>query len=93
MKILSRAGAFAGDKDAAAAIRDDYLVPRLGAGQTCILDFQSVELATQSFIYALLASVIRNEPSDLSRIDFRNCNDSIQALIEIVSEYAQDEFE
>lgn len=93
MKVFKATGAFAGDKDAAAGIRADYVQPRLSANQSVILDFKDVELATQSFIHALLASVIRDDASSLERITFRNCNPSIQTLIGIVAEYAQDDFE
>lgn len=93
MKVATATGSFAGNKDAAAHIRETYLVPKLRAGRTAILDFSGVDLATQSFVHALIASVVRERPDDLQKIEFRGCNDSIRALIEIVVEYAQDEFE
>ena len=87
------AGDFAGDKDAAAKIRDDVLIPGLQSktDTRVILDFAGVDLATQSFVHALLSSVIRLQASDLERIEFQNCNQSIQDIIEIVAEYSQED--
>lgn len=93
MKIAVHTGPFAGDKDAAASIRDEYIRPNLANGNEILLDFHEVDLATQSFIHALIASVVREKPENLDYISFKNCNDNVQALIEIVVEYAQDEFE
>jgi len=93
MKVFELAGSFAGDKDAAASIRDEYLRPALSKGETVALDFTGVDLATQSFIHAMIAGVIRDDASNLDRIDFKNCNESVRSLVEIVVEYAQDEFE
>ena len=93
MKVIEYAGAFAGDKDAAAELREKYVRPALVKGGTAVLDFSGVELATQSFIHALIAAIVRESPSNLERIEFKECNDSIRSLVEIVVEYAQDEFE
>ncbi|NTW40536.1 MAG: STAS-like domain-containing protein [Cellulomonadaceae bacterium] len=92
MKVLSETGSFAGDKDAAAQIRDNYIRPTLARGKTVVLDFAGVDLATQSFVHALIAAVVREDPSSLSRVDFKNCNENVRSLVEIVVEYAQDEF-
>jgi hypothetical protein len=93
MKVFDSAGDFAGDKDAAASIRDDYIRPALANGKTVVLDFGGVNLATQSFIHALIAGVVRENPDNLDSIAFENCNESVRSLVEIVVEYAQDEFE
>lgn len=93
MKVFAKSGEFAGDKDAAAEIRDEYVRPKLARGEQVVLDFAGVDLATQSFIHAMIAAVVRDDPDNLDRIDFTNCNESLISLIEIVVEYAQDEFE
>ncbi|MDJ0321973.1 STAS-like domain-containing protein [Pseudarthrobacter sp. PS3-L1] len=93
MKIAEHTGAFAGDKDAAASIRDEYIKPTLENGKDILLDFEGVDLATQSFIHALIAAVVREKSENLDHISFKNCNENVQSLIEIVVEYAQDEFE
>lgn len=91
-KVKRYAGSFAGDKDAAANLREDVLKPGLAKNKVVLLDFDGVELATQSFMHALLAQTVRENPASLEHIDFRNCNDDIQALIEIVVDYAQEDF-
>lgn len=91
MKVSDSVGGFAGDKDAAASIRETYLLPNLRTGKEVHLDFESVALATQSFIHALLAQAIREDSAYLELIAFEHCNSSVQSIIEIVVEYAQDE--
>jgi hypothetical protein len=91
-KVSRYAGSFAGDKEAAARIRDEFLGPAVANHKTVTLDFGGVDFATQSFIHALLAHAIREDPSSLDLIEFKNCNEDIQALIEIVVDYAQEDF-
>lgn len=91
-KVRKYAGSFAGDKEAAARIRDEFLAPAVAKGKTITVDFDGVDFATQSFIHALLAHTIREDPSSLNLIEFKNCNDDIQSLIEIVVDYAQEDF-
>jgi hypothetical protein len=93
VRVADTAGSFAGDKDAAAAIRDSYLLPTLADGGLVTLDFSGVDLATQSFIHALIASAIRSSADALDQISFVSCNANVQSIIEIVVEYAQDDFE
>lgn len=93
MRVFTVSGEFAGDKDAAASIREDYIRATLAKGKRVVLDFAGVDLATQSFIHALIAGVVRDDPDSLDQVDFKNCNESVRSLIEIVVEYAQDEFE
>lgn len=92
MKIHASTGPFAGDKDAAAHIRETYILPTVEKSQSAVLDFVDVELATQSFIHALVASVVRQDPDALDVIEFKNCNQQIQDIIQIVVEYSQSEF-
>lgn len=93
MRVYDHTGAFAGDKDAAAEIREQYLRLSLVRNKRAALDFSGVDLATQSFIHALIASVIRDSTDNLDLIDFMNCNENVRSIIEIVVEYAQDEFD
>ena len=93
MKIVQKTSDFAGDKDVAAEIREDYIKPTLARGKNVVLDFAGVDLATQSFVHAMIAAVVRQDPGALQKIDFKNCNESIKSIIEIVVEYAQDEIE
>jgi hypothetical protein len=93
-RVYDYCGAFAGDKEAAARIRRQVLIPAIDGGtdEVLILDFDGVEFATQSFIHAMLAEVIRKSPEILDTIGFTNCSRSIRNLIEIVVEYAQEDF-
>ena len=93
MRIYASVGPFAGDKDAAAHIRETYLKPEIMKGNVALLDFADVNLATQSFIHALIAAVVRNDPDSLDKINFSNCNDEIRSVIQIVVDYAQNQFE
>lgn len=93
IRVVQFAGTFAGDKDAAARIRQEALVPALERNQDVILDFKDVDLATQSFVHAMLAAVVRDRPASLEHIMFENCNESIKSLIQIVVEYAQQDLD
>jgi hypothetical protein len=90
--IAERAGSFAENKDVARSIRVEELEPALASGEEVRLDFGGVELATQSFVHALISSVIRARGADvLDHIDFRDCSETVQGVIEIVVEYSQDD--
>jgi STAS-like domain of unknown function (DUF4325) len=92
IKLLDNVGDFAGDKDVAAALRTDTLEPAMLAGTPVVLDFEGVELATQSFIHALISELVRATKFDaLKLIEFRHCSESIRELIEIVAEYSQED--
>jgi hypothetical protein len=80
--------ALAEDKDAARHIRERVVLPALAVGQTVTLDFRNVELATQSFIHALISAPVREYGADaLKHIKFKNCTDDVQSLIITVLEY------
>ena len=55
------------------------------------LDFENVDSTTQSFIHALISDLIRHYSIDvLERIYFKNCNEMVKKLIEIVVDYMQE---
>lgn len=90
ISIYERAGSFAEDKDIAARVREDELMPALSSSQKVRLDFTDVDGATQSFIHALISHIIRKKGSIiLDKIEFKNCNPTVQSVIEIVVEYSQ----
>lgn len=91
--VFDAVGSFAGDKDAAAQLRNTAIVPAVASGAEVTLDFDGVELATQSFMHALLAQTVRDNPESLDHMAFANCNSDIQSLIEIVIDYAQEDFD
>ena len=62
----------------------------LRKGETIILDFSKIELTTQSFVHALISDAIRLlGESFFERVLFKNCNETVQRIIRIVSTYMQ----
>ena len=89
--IKKEAGVFAENKDVAGVLRETVLLPALRDSQEITLDFAGVEGATQSFVHALASQAIREfGPEVLDHIVFKNCNDSIRGIIEIVVAYMQE---
>ncbi len=90
IRIYDLAGAFAENKDIAADIREHSVRPALETGEKVVIDFTGVEGATQSFVHALVADLIRTRGAKvLERIDFRACNKTVRSIVAIVAEYSQ----
>lgn len=84
----TRETSIAEDKDAARSVREELIIPALARGEQVELDFEGVELATQSYVHALISAPICEFGSDaMYRISFRNCNDELRELILAVVEY------
>jgi len=93
ISLYKRVGNFAENKDIAKEIRINQIIPTLEKGEIVILNFTNIKSATQSFIHALISEVIRKKGINvLDSIYFKNCNSTIQKIIEIVTEYMQDSF-
>lgn len=76
------------DKDAAREIREKKILPALSNGQIVQLDFRDVEIATQSFIHALISLAIRRFGEEgLRRLRFTNCTSEVQQLVLTVVQY------
>lgn len=91
IKILAKSGAFAENKDAARELRIKEIAPALKMGKEITINFQGVESATQSFVHALISDLIRQNGSEvLDKIFFKNCNEKIQKIISIVTDYMQE---
>ncbi|MFA6093088.1 MAG: STAS-like domain-containing protein [Elusimicrobiota bacterium] len=89
--IHGRAGAFAENKDIARELRLNEIIPALENGEAIVLDFKSVDAATQSFIHALISDLMRKYGSDvLDRIEFKSCNETVRKIIGIVVDYMQE---
>lgn len=89
--IQERAGVFAENKDIASDIREQAILPALRANQQVTLDFADVDGATQSFVHAMISEAIRElGPDVLDHIVFKNCNQSVRSIIEIVVDYMQE---
>jgi hypothetical protein len=53
------------------------------------LDFAGVDVATQSFIHALISAAIRRHgDSALSHIEFKSCSRSVKSAILTVVDYS-----
>ncbi|MBI4035739.1 STAS-like domain-containing protein [Candidatus Daviesbacteria bacterium] len=90
IKLFPKVGSFAEDKDIAREIRLNEITPLLKKNEEVILDFDKIDSTTQSFIHALISEVIREFGSDvLDKISFKNCNENVQKIINIVVEYMQ----
>lgn len=90
IKISSKTGVFAENKDIARDIRIEQMTPVLEKNGEITLDFEGVESATQSFVHALISELIRSFGNEiLDSIYFKNCNRSVQEIINIVVDYMQ----
>ncbi len=89
--ILDRAGMFAENKDIARDIRKQEIIPVLEKNEGISLDFHGVNIATQSFIHALISEILRDYgPDILDQITFKSCNNTITEIINIVVDYMQE---
>lgn len=86
--IFELVGSFAEDKDRAASLRKDKILPALKAGSALEIDFTGVTLTTQSFIHALISEGLRQNPDTaLQLLTFKGCTDSVRGIIETVVQY------
>lgn len=91
IKLFKFSGDFAENKDVARKLRLEQIEPILKKGVSVTIDFEGVTSATQSFIHALLSQTLREFGVNiLDNITFKNCNEKVQTIIEIVVEYVQD---
>ena len=91
IRIKKIVGSFAENKDLARDIRLEKIIPSLEKDDKVTLDFEDVDAATQSFIHALISDIIRKYGENiLDKIYFKNCNENIQKIINIVVEYMQE---
>ncbi len=89
IKVLEGKDIFAEDKDAAKRIRVEKILPALQVGENIILDFSSIQYATQSFIHALLGEALKQyNENALDRIEFKNCSSQLRSIIELVVGYS-----
>ncbi|SRR6266498_127710 len=91
IQLYKYSGDFAENKDMARKLRIEQIEPELKKSHEVVVDFKGVTSATQSFIHALISQTIRDFGVDiLENLTFKNCNEKIQTVIEIVVEYVQD---
>lgn len=91
VKLYPIVGSFAENKDLAREIRLKTILPALEKNEKVVLDFDRVDSATQSFVHALISDIIRKYGAGiLDRLYFKNCNETIQKIVNIVVEYMQE---
>ena len=84
-------GSFAENKDQERKIRLEKIIPALEKGERVVLDFEDVDSATQSFVHTLISDLIRkNGVEVLDQIDFKDCNEVVRKIINIVVNYMQE---
>lgn len=91
VKLLKYTGVFAENKDIAAKLRENILLPALRNAEEVTLDFTGVEGATQSFIHALISESLREFRQEaLDHIIFKGCNENVQQVILMVTGYMEE---
>ena len=91
IKLLPIVGSFAENKDLARDIRLKKIIHVLENKQEITLDFDGIDSTTQSFIHALISDLIRKYGIDvLDKIYFKNCNETVTQIINIVVDYMQE---
>jgi STAS-like domain of unknown function (DUF4325) len=91
IKLLPIVGSFAENKDLARDIRLKKIIHVLENKQEITLDFDGIDSTTQSFIHALISDLIRKYGIDvLDKIYFKNCNETVTKIINIVVDYMQE---
>ncbi len=89
--VAAVAGEFAENKEAARRLREKTLLPALKRGEDVVLDFSDVDLATQSFVHAMVSALIRDESlAALDHLVFKGCNKGVKAVVSIVVDYSQE---
>ena len=88
IKLFQITGSFAEDKDAAAKLRREKILPTLEGEGSIEIDFTGITLTTQSFIHALISEALRKHgEAALSRISFKKCGTGPKGIIETVVQY------
>ncbi|WKW50616.1 STAS-like domain-containing protein [Rhodomicrobium lacus] len=84
-------GDFGEDKEIAASLRELRIKPTLVEGDAVNLDFEGVNLVTQSFVHALISDILRvNGENALDRMEFQNCSEVCRGIISTVVQYSLD---
>lgn len=90
IRLFPQVGTFAENKDLARKIRLEQISPAIEKDDDVILDFSGVDATTQSFIHALISSLIRDQGEQiLDKISFKNCNQNVKEIISTVVDYMQ----
>lgn len=91
IKLVEYAGTFAENKDVAAKLRESLVLPALKNTEEVTIDFSGVTGATQSFVHALVSEAIRIfGPEVLDHVVFKGCNENVQEIVLMVTDYMQE---
>jgi hypothetical protein len=91
IELMPLVGSFAENKDLARDIRIKKIIPALEKGEEVTLDFKDIDSATQSFVHVLISDLIRRHGAEaLDKIYFKNCNETVKKIIQIVVDYMQE---
>jgi hypothetical protein len=94
VSLFEEVGSFAEDKDKAASIRNEVILPELKANRSIAIDFTGITLVTQSFIHALISQALREKGEKaLKMISFKNCTPLAKGIIETVVQYVLESIE
>jgi len=89
--IYKKTGKYAENKDIARDIRIKELLPALERKEKATINFDGVEVVTQSFLHALLSEAIRKLGYEFfDQVEFRKCNESVKQMISVVANYMQE---
>jgi STAS-like domain of unknown function (DUF4325) len=83
IRLVDYVGDFAENKDKAKLLRTETLIPLLDSGENITLDFDGID--------ALISNLFRKYGIGvLDKIEFKNCNETVKKIINIVSDYMQE---
>lgn len=84
----SKGTRLAENKDQAQVLRIEHILPTLDRGEIVELDFAGVDVATQSFVHALISEAIRRHGEKAyALLQFKNCSDEVREIVLTVFEY------
>lgn len=86
---VGKVGTFAENKELAKQWREEEVIPAIEKGMRVVLNFEGVKVATQSFIHALISSILREKgESVLEQFEFCSCDESVKQVLLTVIEYS-----
>lgn len=89
VKIFPKTGNFAEDKDTARHLSEKIIL-QVKNNNEVILDFSNVEQTTQGFIHVLISEAAwQFGPNVFEKIQFKNCNEKVKTIIELVADYLE----
>ena len=89
INIAATKGTFAENKDLARQWREEKIWPAFKHKRKIVLDFSNVEVATQSFVHALISYPLQELGEDaLDMIEFKSCKKPVKEIVLTVIEYS-----